>query len=230
MPELESLVNAAEDRYIEGLAEGPLRAAVAMSGVGIGDAAPDVELIDSKGDTVQLSSFWMDIPVLFIFWRHFGCGCGADRAERLAEERASLAEAGARVVLIGMGDPVRAADYRQRFGITEPLLCDSERKAYEAYGVPEGTMLAAVYDDEDMLLGGPDTWRMVVDFKRGKGMHLVDNGWQLMSEFVVGTDGIIRMAYRYQYCDNFPDPRLAVSAVKEANAGLDPFRGSTVAP
>ena len=132
-------------------------------------------------------------------------------------------------MLVGMADPARTTEYRTRFGLTEPFLCDPGRVAYRAFGVPEGTMHAVTYDDTDVLLGGPSAWRMVVDFKRGKDMHVVDDGWQLMSEFVVGTDGIVRSVYRYQYCDNFPDPRFALAAVAEAQAGLDPLRGSTLA-
>lgn len=228
MHELESLIDGAEERWIAGLAAGPDKGAVGLTGVGPGDPAPDLGLVDFRGDPARLSSYWAESPVLVIFWRHFGCGCGSDRAGRLAQERAALAEAGAGVVLVGMGDPARTADYRERFGITEPFLCDPDRLAYRAYGVPEGTMHAVTYDDPDLLLGGAPAWQMVVDFKRSKDMRVVDDGWQLMSEFVVGSDGIIRSAYRYQYCDNFPDPRFALSAIAEATAGLDPLRGSGV--
>lgn len=228
-PTTDHLIADAERRWIVGLAAGPARDAVARTGPGPGDPAPNIELVDSDGGTVALDSFWADQPALIIFWRHFGCGCGADRAERLAAERDALSEAGATVVLVGMGDPTRTADYRERLGLAEPFLCDPERIAYQAYGVPEGTMHAVVYDDLDVLLGGEDAWRMVVDYKRDTGMHVADDGWQLMAEFVVGTDGTIRSAYRYQYCDNFPDPRFALSAIREAQAGLDPLRGSPVA-
>ncbi|MDH3471525.1 MAG: AhpC/TSA family protein [Acidimicrobiia bacterium] len=230
MTDLEGLTDQAEANYIAGLEAGPQQNRMAPPGPNVGDAAPDLTLLDSSGAEVALSSFWADRPATFLFWRHFGCGCGFERAERLAEERSALAEAGTNVVLVGMGDPVRTADYVKAHQISEPFLCDPERRAYAAFGVPEGTMLQALYDDEDILLGGPEDWRMILDFKRSKGTRLVDSGWQLPGEFVVDTSGLIRMAYRYQYCDNFPDVRLLVSAVKESNAGLDPMRGSTMRP
>ena len=226
MSNRDGLVSAAESRWIEGLAAGPDRDAVGRTGIRAGDAAPDLELVDWNATPVRLSRCWADGPALIIFWRHFGCGCGSDRAERLANERTALEQAGATVVLVGMADPIRTDAYRTRFGLTEPFLCDPDRVAYRAFGVPEGTMHAVTYDDTDVLLGGPSAWRMVVDFKRSRDMHVVDDGWQLMSEFVVGMDGIVRSAYRYQYCDNFPDPRFALSAVAEAQSGLDPVRGS----
>lgn len=67
-----------------------------------------------------------------------------------------------------------------------------------------------------------------MDYKRTKNMRLVDNGWQMFSEFVVDTNGKINMAYRYHSCDNFPDSRLALSAIREAKAGPDSIRGSSL--
>ena len=230
MGTLDELTDEAEQEWIKGLAKGPDPARMRYDGVGIGASAPDLTLPDSTGMNRALSSFWSKRPAYFIFWRHFGCGCGADRADRLQEERDALEELDVKAVPIGMGDPVRAAAYEKQFGIAETFLCDPERLAYGAYGVPEGNILATSYDDEDITLGGAEVWQMVVDYKRDKNMRLVDNGWQLMSEFVVDIDGKIRMAYRYQYCDNFPDSRLALSAIKEADAGLDSLRGSSLAP
>lgn len=38
----------------------------------IGDAAPDVVLKQSDGQSVTLSSFWRRQPVVLVFVRHFG--------------------------------------------------------------------------------------------------------------------------------------------------------------
>jgi hypothetical protein len=35
-------------------------------------------------------------------------------------------------------------------------------------------------------------------------------------EFVVGSDGIIRVAYPYNYCEDFPDPRIFTTAARLA--------------
>jgi hypothetical protein len=42
----------------------------------------------------------------------------------------------------------------------------------------------------------------------------VDSPWQMPGEFVVDGDGIIRLAYRYQYCEDWPDPRVLTAAVR----------------
>lgn len=43
-----------------------------MSGLGVGQAAPDATFRDTAGCDVHLSDFWRVQPTIFIFLRHFG--------------------------------------------------------------------------------------------------------------------------------------------------------------
>ncbi len=52
--------------------------------------------------------------------------------------------------------------------------------------------------------------------RREAGRPPVDNPWQLPGEFVVQRDGIIRLAYHYQYCEDYPNPLVLVAAIKDA--------------
>ena len=45
---------------------------------------------------------------------------------------------------------------------------------------------------------------------------LVDNSWLLPGEFVVDREGVVRLAYRYNYCEDFPDYRVLTAAIREA--------------
>ena len=38
----------------------------------IGDAAPDVPVVNAEGDTLALSAVWADKPSVLVFLRHFG--------------------------------------------------------------------------------------------------------------------------------------------------------------
>jgi len=38
----------------------------------------------------------------------------------------------------------------------------------------------------------------------------------LPGEFVVDNKGVVRLAYRYQYCEDWPNPLVLVAAIKEA--------------
>src|SRR6187397_657788 len=75
-----------------------------------GTPAPDVVLEDHDGTPRALSEFWQGRPALLMFWRH--CGCGFERAARLRDELELYTAAGLNPVIIGQGEPSRAAAYR----------------------------------------------------------------------------------------------------------------------
>lgn len=182
-----------------------------------GDAAPDARLLDHNGQTVSLSDFWSDRPALVMFWRHFGCGCGMDRAERLRDEYADYVAAGANVVIVGQGEPERAAAYRERYEIPCPILCDPDRKYYRAYGLPEGQVSQILFDaPQDFWTHGRSIGEDFQRQRREQGRPLVDSPWQLPGEFAVDPTGTIRLAYRYQYCEDFPNPLVLITAIKTA--------------
>ena len=37
-----------------------------------GDAAPNIQVVNADGATIELSSLWADKPVVLSFLRHFG--------------------------------------------------------------------------------------------------------------------------------------------------------------
>lgn len=41
--------------------------------------------------------------------------------------------------------------------------------------------------------------------RRAGGRPLVDSPWQRPGEFVIDTDGVLRLTHRYQYCEDYPD-------------------------
>jgi peroxiredoxin len=182
--------------------------------VQVGDPAPDLELGTSDGGKLRLSDLWSRGPTLLLFWRHYGCGCGIDRAARLRAEYDAYVALGATVAVIGQGEPERSAAYKERHGLPCTVLCDPERSAYAAYGLVEGSPEHVVYDAPEELLrrsfaAGLD----LADARRESDRRLVDSPWQLPGEFVVDRAGSIRLAYRYQYCEDFPDPRVLVAAL-----------------
>ena len=120
--DVEQLIEAAEDRWKAGWEAGPTRLRWTTLPPQVGDRAPDATLLDHEGRDVALSSMWADRPLLILFWRHFGCSCGMDRAARLRTELADYRAGGGDVVIVGQGEPARAARYRERQGIDVPIL------------------------------------------------------------------------------------------------------------
>src|SRR3954466_12042016 len=83
---LEGSIERAEDRWKAGWETGPTRLRWTSLPPQIGDRAPDAVLPDHEGTARNLSASWANGPVLILFWRHFGCSCGMDRASRLRAE------------------------------------------------------------------------------------------------------------------------------------------------
>lgn len=208
---------ADERRWLEAWTKGPSRLRWTELPPQVGDAAPDAALVDATGEPRRLAESWRDGSALVLFWRHFGCGCGVDRAGRLKAEYDDYVAAGANVVVVGQGEPERAAAYAERFEIPCPVLVDRDESAYRAYGLVEGQSSQVLFDAPPELLA--HTQEQGLDFiaaRREMGRPLVDNPWLLPGEFVVGRDGVIRLAYRYQYCEDFPNPLVLATALRDS--------------
>lgn len=191
-----------------------------------GDLAPDVELIEARtGAPMRLSRLWAGGPALLLFWRHFGCSCGRDRAERLRAEYADYASAGATVALIGQGEPERTLVYATANGLPDemPLLCDPAEDAYRAFGLLEGGPAEVLFDAPDAYLTcQPQVGRDMAAERAGLARPMVDNPWLLPGEFVVGRDGRLASTYRFQFCEHWIDPRVNLAAIRFASGELRP--------
>jgi len=215
---VEALTAAAEQEWLERWSAGPVEPE--GGGVPKGSRALDLTLPDETGTLRQLSEFWQSGPALLVFWRHFGCGCGTDRAHRLVAEYPELVAAGLTPVVIGQGEPPRAAAYRTAHALPCPVLSDPDHAAYRAYGLgqwsPERILFDApdIYLDHDQAIGAT--------FQAGRrlgGRPLVDDPWRATGEFVVSTDGTVVLPYVYQYCEDFPDSRVFTAAARRSRTG-----------
>lgn len=208
----------AEQQWLDAWARGPQRVRWDRIPLQIGDPAPDLELPDHTGLPTRLSSLWSDGPAVILFWRHFGCSCGRDRAVRLRTEYAPLVVLGATVTIIGQAAPERSRAYRDQNEIPCAILSDPDETAYRAFDVLEGTPAQVVYDASDELMACDlDAGVQLAAARHGTVKASVDNPFLLPAEFVV-TDGVVQLAYRYQYCEDYPDPRVVTAAVRFGGA------------
>ncbi len=215
MSSLEELTSAAEAEWLEKWTTGPTEELGTVAAPGT--IAPNLSLPDDAGTMVMLADFWTDGPALLMFWRHFGCTCGVERAKRLAVEYDSYRNAGLNPVIITQGEPERAAAYRARYKLPCRVLCDPDHVAYRAYGVGQWAVEQVLFD------APPEYWshthEIGVRFQNGRredGRPPVDDPWRASAEFVVGPDGVIRLSYAPQYCEDYPDPRVLTTAAQLA--------------
>lgn len=213
MTSIELLTAAAEARWLEGWTAGPTEAE--RSGLPTGAAAPDLVLDDHTGAQRRLSEFWTDQPALVLFWRHFGCGCGVARAERLKAEYRDYRRAGLEPVIVAQGEPGRAAAYRSEHGLPCPVLCDPDHVVYRAYGIGQWPVARVLFDAPAEYWSHPH--ELGVSFqkaRREQGRPPVDDPWRAVAEYVIGSDGLVRLCHAYQHCEDFPDPRVLTTAAR----------------
>jgi peroxiredoxin len=207
------LTNAAEDEWLQRWTTGPTEGDGPV--LPTGAIAPDLVLLDHTGRERRMSEFWTERPALVLFWRHFGCGCGFERAARLQAEMAQYREAGLDPVIVGQGEPVRAAAYRTEFELPCTILCDPDHDAYRAYGIGHWNIERVLPDAPAEFWDHPrDIGVSFQDERRMQGRPLVDDPWRAVKEFVIGTNGLVRLTYAYQYCEDYPNPQLLATAAR----------------
>lgn len=198
------------DRWVEGptLEGNPLRR---------GDRAPDVRVTAEDGSPYSLADAWKRGPALVMLWRHLGCGCGLDRNGRLQHELPMYEEAGLNAIAVAPGEPARVAAYKQRYQVPIPMYADLEYSTHKAFGLGHWSIEQVLYDaPNEYCEHRPDTGVQFQADRRAEDRPLVDDPWMQAGEYVVGTDGVIRVAFAYNYCEDYPDPRIFTTAARLA--------------
>jgi peroxiredoxin len=217
MSTIDEQIKAAELEWQEGWKLGPTRIRWETPPPQVGDHAPDLRLMDMNNTPAQLSSLWGQKPLLILFWRHFGCSCGVDRAGRLQKEYRDYLSSGGHVIVIGQGEPERARAYAEKYGLPCPILCDPAFQAYDAFGLLEGTPAQILFDaPEALLMRDYSAGMKLAEERRDLNRPMVDSPWQLPGEFVIDQQGIIRLAYRYNFCEDWPDHRVLTAALRDS--------------
>jgi peroxiredoxin len=191
----------AEKEWLKLWNEGPAKLVWDRMPLQEGDEAPDFELKNSSNELIKLSDLWSEKPMLLIFWRHTGCGCGFARAAEIRKQYDSITKMGIQVVTITQAEPERAAFYAKEQGLKGQLLSDPNYQVYRAYDLLDG--------NGPQILGTAD-----IDFSIGKKLQedrsgtqraLVDNPWLLPGEFIIDKSGLVQFTYRYNNCDDIPE-------------------------
>jgi len=216
MTSLAALRTAAEREWLDRWAAGPTEPG--GSALAAGSPAPDLTLLDDGGRLRRLSDYWAGGPALVMFWRHFGCGCGVERAARLRAEWPAYVAAGLTPVVVSQGEPARAAAYRAEHDLPCPVLCDPDHHAYRAYGLGHWDVEHVLFDAPEEFWDHPRAAGAAFQAERRRaGRAPVDDPWRAVAEHVV-VDGTVRFTHAYQHCEDFPEPRVLTTAARRGRA------------
>jgi thioredoxin-dependent peroxiredoxin len=98
-----------------------------------GDPAPDFTLPDADGHPVSLSSYRGQRVIVYFYPAAMTPGCTTQACD-FRDNLASLNDAGIAVLGISPDQPAKLAKFRDREGLTFPLLSDPDRAVLQAYG------------------------------------------------------------------------------------------------
>jgi thioredoxin-dependent peroxiredoxin len=130
-----------------------------------GDPAPDFTLPDADGNQVSLSALRGQKVIIYFYPAAMTPGCTKEACD-FRDHRSDLSDAGFAVLGISPDPPAKLAKFRDKEGLTFPLLSDPGREVLRAYGA---------YGEKTMY--GKTTVGVI------------------RSTFVVGEDGKIEKAY-----------------------------------
>jgi thioredoxin-dependent peroxiredoxin len=98
-----------------------------------GDPAPDFTLPDADGNQVTLSDLRGQHVVLYFYPAAMTPGCTTQACD-FRDSRNDLSGAGFAVLGISPDPPAKLAKFRDKEGLTFPLLSDPSREVLKAYG------------------------------------------------------------------------------------------------
>lgn len=96
------------------------------------------ELVDEAGVPLPANQLWAAAPAVLVFVRHFGCMFCREQTAALIERGKDFSDAGARLIVVGNGQPRFVADFRRTTGYSGLLYTDPAREAYRACAFARG--------------------------------------------------------------------------------------------
>lgn len=171
--------------------------------------APDLILLSTTGEPTQLSSLWVNKPLLLAFTRHFGCTQCKEMLEELVNGKERIDQAGLNVAVVLQAAPETASEFARRYAPGLQCLADPERKAYQAYGLERGTLFQTFINPKVLS---------AVAKSRRKGYQVEppppgQDAMLMSATFIIGRNGKVLLPYYYDHIADHPPLDLLLKGV-----------------
>jgi len=171
--------------------------------------APDMVLLNTNKEPVQLSSLWADKPLLLAFTRHFGCTQCKEMLDEIVAGQDRIRKAGLAIAIIMQGTPEATALFAKQFAPGLLCLADPERKAYKGYGLVRGNLFQTFLN--------PKVWSAISKSrKKGYQVEPAPPGQDAMlmsGTFIISKDGRVELPYYYDNIADHPSLDLLLEGV-----------------
>lgn len=107
---------------------------------------------------------------------------------QLHRSKTQFEDNGFQVILVGLGTPDQAEEFKKQFSLSFPIICDPEKKLYQTYGLGRGSVVRMA--SPSLLLKGLKT------LSRGHTPGVPQGDvMQMPGVFLIDTSGNIRYAH-----------------------------------
>lgn len=105
-----------------------------MTGLKVGDKAPDFQAEDQDGNKIELADFKDKKLVLFFYPKASTPGCTA-QACNLRDNWENFKEKGYAIVGVSADSKKRQQNFKEKYELTFPLIADEDKEVINSYGV-----------------------------------------------------------------------------------------------
>jgi peroxiredoxin len=190
------------------------------------DPAPDLELPNTDGMPVCLSSLLKERVLVLAFTRHFGCPQCKEMVDALATAAPEFKQKNLALAFVTQGTPEVAKAFCAERARGQLCLSDPGREAYRAYGLERASIWQTFLSRR--------VWQSNKRLKQERGWNTElppagQDAMQMAGTFVIGKDGRIRLPYYYDDIADHPPVDLLFHGV----LGMDwnqPFEGPVGTP
>lgn len=172
----------------------------------IGDPAPDFTLADDEGKMHRLVNYLSQGPVFVLFFKGGWCPYSSLTLRAWEDIATKVRKSGGQLLAISPQKASRAALVRESNGVSFPVLADCGSRVAEAFGVATQAKPIA----RELLA------------KMGCNLPEENDGdvWTLprAAEFLIGSDGIIRLAHVSPVYFERLEPQEGLEALRRIKA------------
>jgi peroxiredoxin len=173
-----------------------------------------IEVLTSQGRPVFFGDLWKDRPAVIGFVRHFGCSLCFEQAADLMSIAKQIEQAGARLCVIGNGNPLHAQVFRDEAKLDADVYTDPARLLYRRLSMRRGVL---------STFNPTSTRHYKRAYDRGfrqKGTR--GDAWQQGGVLVVASDGSVAYVQRFNVAGDAMDLIEVQRAVRRC---VDSTRG-----
>lgn len=190
---LERFAKGVDDVRALGLAE---------SSIGVGDSAPDGDLIGARNERLSLSTLWEEGPIVVTFYRGGWCPYCNLQLKALERSLSQIENAGATLVAVAPETPDKSAETVAQNSLGYLVLSDPDNALARKFG---------------LVFTLPESIRPIYEERIGLAEYNGNdkNELPLAATYVIDHHGVVRWAFRDADYKKRAEPADIVKAVKK---------------